>query len=911
VFNLHFLPEVVMRTALLVLLSLGLFTTVQPSLTAAEPEAKELASKAREVLSVHCYRCHGQDGAVEGGFNFILDARSLVARNKVVPGNAAKSKLFRRIHDGEMPPEEEKTRPSEAEVALLKKWIEAGAPDFSAPAPPRTFVTTAAVVEAIRNDLQAAADRDRPFIRYFTITHLYNAGLSNDELRTYVAGLSKLVNSLSWGREVVKPRPIDKAETILRVDLRDYKWTEATWDRILALYPYGLRPDLAATRECIAMTNSPLCYVRGDWFVATASRPPLYHEVLQLPLSDRDLERELRVDVQANIRGERLLRAGFNGSGVSRNNRLIERHETAFGAYWKSYDFGSNTGRKNLFASPLGPGGGGFVHDGGEIIFHLPNGLQAYLLADATGKRIDKGPTEIVSDPKRPDRAVVNGLSCMSCHARGLIDKNDQIRGHVEKNANAFPKVEADTILTLYAPREKFTAVFTEDVERFRKAVEKTGAKLGATEPVAALALKFEAEVGLDLAASEFGLTPSEFNKALDQHADLARVLGALRANGGTVQRQVVVDIFPQGAQDLRLGEVLIRKTTVASKRPGDWTPPVRFPGNWTPPRTPVVKWENETVVNLDVGKAVKWDNEKLARLNPPPHRAWPELDKGYTNHLAISPDGKTAVTTSQDNNIRVWDVATGRNTRVIEPASAQTRCLAISPDGKIVAGGFHEKNVRFWILATGKEILTLAGHRGPVNSIAFSPDGKLAASSANDGTVRIWDTTNAAEVHSFADLKFPMSAVFSPDGKLLAAGTSEGVLLWDVANRRLVWNLLGHTKGVKSVAFSPDSAMLASTADDRTTRLWDVAAQRNTAILPGHNNQGGVVTFSPDGSMLATVGGDQTIRLFDLASRSMLGIIKLQNSGSGSVAFTPDGKSLGAALFGPSTVVFWDLPRR
>ena len=98
----------------------------------------------------------------------------------------------------------------------------------------------------------------------------------------------------------------------------------------------------------------------------------------------------------------------------------------------KSYDFGGNDGRKNLFAHPLGPKGeNAFEHDGGEIIFNLPNGLQAYLLVDSHGQRIDKGPPAIVSDPVQKDRAVVNGLSCMSCHVAGIIRKQDEVREHV------------------------------------------------------------------------------------------------------------------------------------------------------------------------------------------------------------------------------------------------------------------------------------------------------------------------------------------------------------------------------------------------------------------------------------------------------------------------------------------------
>ena len=64
------------------------------------------------------------------------------------------------------------------------------------------------------------------------------------------------------------------------------------------------------------------------------------------------------------------------------NNRVVERHASRYGAYWKSYDFAGNTGTQNIFTHPLD-----FTQDGGEIIFNLPNGLQGYLIVDASGER--------------------------------------------------------------------------------------------------------------------------------------------------------------------------------------------------------------------------------------------------------------------------------------------------------------------------------------------------------------------------------------------------------------------------------------------------------------------------------------------------------------------------------------------
>lgn len=532
--------------------------TLTLSAAGAEPEGAELAKKAASVLTTHCYRCHGKDGANEGGFNFVLDRRQLVNRGKVVPGDPAKSKIYKRLtnEDDPMPPEEEKPRPTQDEIALIKKWIADGAADFGTPAALRTAIAPADVVKAMRADLDKIAERDRRFARYFTLTHLHNAGLSADELQSFRHGLSKLVNSLSWGPRVVVPKPVDLAATLFRIDLRDFQWNEAIWDAIVAANPYGVTADSVDARFCAEQMRTPTPAVRGDWFVAAASRPPLYHDVLKLPKTDKELEKLLRVEVEENIRQERIARAGFNGSGVSRNNRLIERHESGAVVYWKSYDFLANTGRQNLFAHPLGPGPAEreFQHDGGEIIFNLPNGLQAYLLVDGKGQRIDKGPTAVVSDPKRPDRAVENGLSCMSCHAKGMIEKNDQVRSHVLKNPGAFAEADVETVKALYPSAADLAALIRKDAKRFQEAVAQTGAPLTTTEPIVALALRFESELDLPLAAAEASVTTAELLKALERSAALAKRLGPLKVAGGTVQRQVFVDSFGDLAAELRLG---------------------------------------------------------------------------------------------------------------------------------------------------------------------------------------------------------------------------------------------------------------------------------------------------------------------------------------------------------------------
>lgn len=498
---------------------------------------------------------------------FILNYQNLIDTKMVVPKNLKGSKLYVRLAvEKDMPPETADdgtplARPTEEDVATVKAWIEAGAPDFAAAvAPQRAFISNLDVLESILADLLKARERDRKFLRYFTITHLYNAGFPDDELLSYRVGLSKLVNSLSWGREIYVPQPVDAAKTVLRIDLRDLEWDETVWDAILAANPYGVRFANETAKACYSQTHSPLPYVRADWFVFEASKPPLYYQTLRLPETTVELEQRLELDSARNIRQERVWRAAFNGSGVSRNNRLIERHRSPYGAYWKSYDFAGNVGRKNLFEHPLGPGdkSNEFQPDGGELIFNLPNGLQAYFLTNAQGRRLERGPTNIVSDPKQGDRAVVNGVSCMSCHSRGMIAKDDQIRAHVENNPKAFSKNERELILALYPDKDEFSARLKEDAERFRKAVKETGAHLSQSEPVYMLAKRFEDVVGLRLAAAEAGVTVPEFEEGLERSAVLARVFGPLKAPGGKIQREVLVASFSELVRALQPGAVFI-----------------------------------------------------------------------------------------------------------------------------------------------------------------------------------------------------------------------------------------------------------------------------------------------------------------------------------------------------------------
>ena len=84
-------------------------------------------------------------------------------------------------------------------------------------------------------------------------------------------------------------------------------------------------------------------------YLSLEERVPQDHPLRAIRrITDRALERLLQVDVVQNLKDENVVRAGFNYSGVSKNNRLIERHDAAYGAYWRSYDFANNKERRTI-----------------------------------------------------------------------------------------------------------------------------------------------------------------------------------------------------------------------------------------------------------------------------------------------------------------------------------------------------------------------------------------------------------------------------------------------------------------------------------------------------------------------------------------------------------------------------------
>jgi hypothetical protein len=525
-----------------------------------------VALAAFQALEANCSRCHQVGRIAKGGkpkknFGNVLLLEEIAQKpSLILPGNPDGSKLFTQIAKQEMPYDcfQEfncEREPSEKEVKAIYDWIKSLGAAVVAACGDRKPIDEEAIVTAIAGDLDQQQEHLRKGMRYITLSSFYNGCAKDTDMVRYRQGVVKLLNSLSRGSDVLRMRTIDPDKTIIAFNLDDLGWTAADWDRIIGVYPYAMKPDATAYDTVASLTGTPLAWVRGDWFTFSASRPPLYYDLLKLPADFAGLEKQLDVDVKSNIEKFLVKRAGFQHSGVSKHNRLIERHASPTGYFWTSYDFKGDKPEQSLFVHPLGPDGAdAFKHDGGETIFSLPNGFQGYYLNTAAGARIDKGPTEIVLDDSQLDRAVTNGISCMGCHNQGIRQGTDEIRKHVLDD-RTFSKEVRTQVEALYPSPEVFKDILNQDADRFRSAMKRAGLdpdldkqEVG-VESINFLSKAYENAIDLRIAAAEYGLVAEAFAQGLaDAGGEFAQI-----------KRRLEQGVLPREILEAEFKEIIVR----------------------------------------------------------------------------------------------------------------------------------------------------------------------------------------------------------------------------------------------------------------------------------------------------------------------------------------------------------------
>ncbi|MDP9080790.1 MAG: caspase family protein [Bacteroidota bacterium] len=233
---------------------------------------------------------------------------------------------------------------------------------------------------------------------------------------------------------------------------------------------------------------------------------------------------------------------------------------------------------------------------------------------------------------------------------------------------------------------------------------------------------------------------------------------------------------------------------------------------------------------------------------------------------------------------------------------------MNFSPDGKKILTTSNDNNTKIWDTESGGLLADLKKNVGIINIASYSPDGKMIMACADDGTVQLW---NGQTAEFLRELKLPghaiTAAIFSPDSRrILTTIDRATAAVWDADSGIQLNNLDARSHWLDSVTVGPISARtMGLLTKDGTIQQWDVKNGelpsdiannkrwikvnqdgKLTAILKEHAGQAITASFTTDGTRAVTISPDNTAKIWNVKDGSLIRTLK-----------EPDGALLFAVL--------------
>jgi len=203
----------------------------------------------------------------------------------------------------------------------------------------------------------------------------------------------------------------------------------------------------------------------------------------------------------------------------------------------------------------------------------------------------------------------------------------------------------------------------------------------------------------------------------------------------------------------------------------------------------------------------------------------------GDIRGVDISPDGRWLVSLAgrglRDNSIRVWDIHSGKEVRVLAERTQKVNDVKFSPNGNIIVAAFKDGTLRFYNnINWQKTPIDVTVHDDEVLSVAFHPFGNLLATSSTDGTIRIWNIENLDKIHIEKTLltsEGGTKVFFNSDGNFLISFYNRHnnglVKIWDYANKKVKDSIRcveNNEYQIRSVAVSPKDKYVAMSSIEK-----------------------------------------------------------------------------------------------
>jgi cytochrome c len=262
---------------------------------------------------------------------------------------------------------------------------------------------------------------------------------------------------------------------------------------------------------------------------------------------------------------------------------------------------------------------------------------------------------------------------------------------------------------------------------------------------------------------------------------------------------------------------------------------------------------------------AIRWDLERDAAEQVL------RFHEGAVNAVALLADGR-AVTSGEDAKLAIWTPGEPTPEVVFEGHTAPVAALAVSPDRNWLASASWDRTARLWPLSEGVPRL-LEGHEQNVNGIAFTPDGSALVSAGYDATLRIWPLAGNASA-KIVTLPTPLNSVaVVSDGEIVTAG-ADGKVYFVSASGEFLGEVQAAPDPIIAIAISPDGALVAAAGIRGAVAVIERESRTLARTLVGPGLPVWSATFLPDNKTLLTGGTDRMIRRWDATTGEHIGMV-------------------------------------
>lgn len=284
-----------------------------------------------------------------------------------------------------------------------------------------------------------------------------------------------------------------------------------------------------------------------------------------------------------------------------------------------------------------------------------------------------------------------------------------------------------------------------------------------------------------------------------------------------------------------------------------------------------------------------------------------PEGHKGSVNDVSITPNEKYVVSGSDDCTVRIWNIETGENIKIMRGHKDHITSVAVMPNGKHIVSGSKDRTVCIWDIETGKNIRTLKGHKSWVTAVSVTPNGKHVVSGSKDSTVCIWDIETGKTNRSLEGHKDQITSVtVMPDGKHVISASRDGTIrIWNIETGENTKTLEGHGGWANIISVTQNGRHIISGSKDCTIRIWDLETGESIRTLKGNGFKVKALSVVPNGKQVISGSGD-TVRIWDMETDKLI-MTKGHKSGVNTISVTPDGKQVISGL-SDGTICIWNL---